>query len=43
VLAFTANASPEYRRICRENGMQGFVAKPIQADELLSTLDRFLA
>ena len=42
VLAFTASASDEYRNICRLHGMQGFVAKPIQADDMLRTLDTFL-
>jgi CheY-like chemotaxis protein len=42
ILAFTANSSDEYRYLCREYGMQAFVAKPIQADELYAEIDRFL-
>lgn len=38
ILAFTANATDEYRRLCRESGMQGFLGKPVQASELLSVL-----
>ncbi|MCC7498287.1 MAG: response regulator [Bryobacterales bacterium] len=42
ILAFTANTSDEYRHLCREYGMQAFVPKPVQAEELYATLDRFL-
>jgi len=42
ILAFTANASDEYRSLCRQHGLEGFVSKPIQADEMLRTLDRYL-
>ena len=42
ILAFTANSSSEYRSMSREAGMQGFVPKPVQSDELLSTVARFL-
>jgi two-component system, sensor histidine kinase and response regulator len=42
ILAFTANSSDEYRYLCREYGMQAFVAKPVQAEELYAALDRFL-
>ncbi|MCX6620604.1 MAG: ATP-binding protein [Acidobacteria bacterium] len=43
ILAFTANSSDEYRYLCREYGMQAFVGKPVQAEELYAALDRFLA
>ena len=42
ILAFTANSSSEYRTLSRDAGMQGFVPKPVQSDELLSTVARFL-
>jgi CheY-like chemotaxis protein len=42
IVAFTANASAEYRTICRDNGMQGFVTKPIDGREMLRTLDTLL-
>lgn len=41
VLALTANSSDEYRSLCRLYGMQGFIPKPVQSDELLSTIARF--
>lgn len=42
ILAFTANSSSEYRALSRAAGMQGFVAKPVQSDELLCTVARYL-
>ncbi len=41
VVAFTANATPEYREMCRKAGFDGFLAKPVNASELLSTVERF--
>lgn len=43
VIAMTANARDEDRQRCREAGMNDFVAKPINPDQLLSTLARWLA
>jgi CheY-like chemotaxis protein len=42
VIAFTANSFSDTRAHCRENGMQGFLTKPVDAAELLNTLRRFL-
>jgi CheY-like chemotaxis protein/two-component sensor histidine kinase len=42
ILAFTANSSSEFRALSRAAGMQGFVPKPVQSDELLSTVARYL-
>lgn len=42
ILAFTANSSSEYRALSRDAGMQGFISKPVQSDELLATVARFL-
>jgi CheY-like chemotaxis protein len=42
ILALTANDSPEYQEMCRRLGMQGFLVKPVQADEVLRTLDTLL-
>lgn len=42
VIALTANATDEYRRLCRRHGLQGFLAKPIEPPELLETVARFL-
>jgi CheY-like chemotaxis protein len=41
VIAFTANTADEYRAMCRKEGMQGFLGKPVNSTELLSTLARF--
>lgn len=38
VIAVTAYDSDEYRRRCEEAGMSGFIAKPVQADRLLSLI-----
>lgn len=40
VIAFTANTADEYRAMCRKEGMQGFLGKPVNSSELLSTLAR---
>jgi CheY-like chemotaxis protein len=42
VVALTANTSDEVRAQCREHGMAEFLTKPIQANELMDTLKRFL-
>lgn len=42
ILALTANYSDEHRATCRQVGMQGFLSKPIQREELLSTIKAFL-
>ncbi|MDO8902509.1 MAG: response regulator, partial [Phenylobacterium sp.] len=38
IVAVTANAAPEEVKACLEAGMNAFVAKPIQAAELLEVL-----
>jgi CheY-like chemotaxis protein len=43
ILAFTANTTDEYRALCRQNGMQGFLPKPAQASELFAVIGKFLA
>ena len=42
ILALTANYSDEHRAICREVGMQGFLSKPINREELMSALQAHL-
>ncbi len=42
ILALTANYSDDYRRLCMTAGMQGFLPKPVRAQELLATVARFL-
>lgn len=41
VVAFTANATAEYREMCRKAGFHGFLAKPVNTSELLSTVEQF--
>jgi CheY-like chemotaxis protein/anti-sigma regulatory factor (Ser/Thr protein kinase) len=43
ILAFTANTADEYRTLCRQNGMQGFLPKPVQASELFAAVAKTLA
>jgi CheY-like chemotaxis protein len=40
VIAFTANTADEYRAMCRKEGMQGFLGKPVNSAELFATLAR---
>ncbi len=42
IVALTANNSAEHHELCREQGMQGFLVKPAQADEILRALDTIL-
>ena len=42
ILAFTANTSDESRARCREYGMQGFLSKPVQSEELLTSVARWV-
>jgi two-component system, sensor histidine kinase and response regulator len=42
VIAMTAAVMPEDRQYCSEIGMVGFVAKPIDPDELIQVLDQWL-
>jgi CheY-like chemotaxis protein len=38
VVALTANYSDEYRVLCEQTGMQGFLCKPFRKEELLRTV-----
>ena len=42
VLAMTANAFEEDRKEALASGMNGHIAKPIDVDNLISTLDEIL-
>ena len=43
ILAMTANAFDEDRRVALKSGMNGFLSKPIQIEELVQTLQSILA
>ena len=43
ILAVTANCSSDYRDLCIEQGMQGFLSKPVQSSELVQTVEKYLA
>ena len=42
IIAFTANTAEEYRVMCRREGMQGFLVKPVNLSELMATLARLV-
>ena len=42
ILALSANCTDEHRLLCHQIGMQGFLAKPIQKEELVNTVRRLL-
>lgn len=39
IVALTANVTPEYEAYCLRRGMAGFIAKPIQSEQLLASVD----
>ncbi len=42
VIALTAHTGDEFRSFVREQGLQGFLSKPVRADELLATVRHHL-
>ena len=42
IIALTANFSDEIRRQCQQQGMQGFISKPVEPARLWETISRFL-
>jgi CheY-like chemotaxis protein len=42
IIALTANFSDEIRRQCQEQGMQGFLSKPVEPARLWETISRYL-
>ncbi|WP_210485026.1 ATP-binding protein [Microvirga antarctica] len=43
IVALTADASPDTRRRCEEAGMVACIAKPVEAEELLSTISAIVS
>lgn len=42
IIALTANFSDEIRQQCQEQGMQGFISKPVEPARLWETISRYL-
>jgi CheY-like chemotaxis protein len=42
ILALTANCSDQVRQQCLQHGMQAYLSKPINAQELWSAISRYL-
>ncbi len=42
IVALTANYSQEYRDMCFDQNLQGFLAKPVESSELLDTVEKLL-
>ena len=43
ILAVTANCSSDYRDLCIQHGMQGFLSKPVQSNELVQSVEKYLS
>jgi CheY-like chemotaxis protein len=43
ILAVSANSAEEHRELCNQHGMQGFIAKPIDRQLLLRSVEQALA
>lgn len=41
ILAVTANAFNEDRKMAKESGMNGFLTKPIRATDMLRTIEEY--
>ena len=42
ILALTADTSDEMRELCRQQGMQAFLSKPFDKNELFSVISKYL-
>jgi CheY-like chemotaxis protein len=42
IVALTVNSTDEFRAMSRQSGMQGFISKPVQTQELLDVLSKIL-
>ena len=43
IVAITANVTDRQREACRAAGFDGFMAKPVEMEDLLSTVGKFMA
>jgi CheY-like chemotaxis protein/two-component sensor histidine kinase len=43
IIALTANSAQEHRQACLQNGMQGFIVKPVPSEELLGVIAQTLS
>src|SRR4029077_13224030 len=43
IVALTADATMETRRLCEEAGMDGYITKPVEAARLLEVIDELAA
>jgi PAS domain S-box-containing protein len=43
IIALTANVFPEYEARCRDAGMNGFISRPVESEDLLATALNYLA
>jgi CheY-like chemotaxis protein len=41
-VALTADSSDELREVCRQHGMQAFLSKPFDTNELLAVISRYV-
>jgi CheY-like chemotaxis protein len=42
IVALTANSTDDFRRLSLQHGMEGFISKPVQSEELLDALSSIL-
>jgi CheY-like chemotaxis protein len=42
IVALTADSSDELREVCRQHGMQAFLSKPFDTNELLAVISRYV-
>jgi CheY-like chemotaxis protein len=42
IIALTANQADQYRELCQRQGMQGFLSKPVDPEDLVANVRRYL-